>query len=121
MKISRGKRNWSRVPDGCLIPRRTGRLTVGSNLTPTSTSWEGFVKYAIEMGSSTHQVSAIQELSAGGYRNRQTIWSEHTPNLFFQNKENRLKISMFVVRGRAVGKIRDNRELLIRNIGVYHY
>jgi hypothetical protein len=31
MKISRRNKNWSRVPDGCLIPRRTGRLTVGRN------------------------------------------------------------------------------------------
>jgi hypothetical protein len=28
--------NWSRVPDGCLTPGRTGRLTVGRNLTSTS-------------------------------------------------------------------------------------
>jgi hypothetical protein len=28
---------WSRVPDGCLTPRRTGRLTVGRNVTSTST------------------------------------------------------------------------------------
>jgi hypothetical protein len=26
-------KNWSRVPDGCLTPRRTGRLTVGHNIT----------------------------------------------------------------------------------------
>jgi hypothetical protein len=26
-------KNWSRVPDGCLTPRRTGRLTVGRNIT----------------------------------------------------------------------------------------
>jgi hypothetical protein len=36
-KISRRKRNWSRVPDGRLTAIRTGRLTVGSNLTSTST------------------------------------------------------------------------------------
>jgi hypothetical protein len=29
--------NWSRVPDGCLTPGRTGRLTVGRNLTLTLT------------------------------------------------------------------------------------
>jgi hypothetical protein len=28
-------KNWSGVPDGCLIPRRTGRLTVGRNITLT--------------------------------------------------------------------------------------
>jgi hypothetical protein len=32
------KKNWSRVPDGCLTPRLTGRLTVGRNVTSTSTS-----------------------------------------------------------------------------------
>jgi hypothetical protein len=26
-------RNWSRVPDGCLTPRRIGGLTVGHNVT----------------------------------------------------------------------------------------
>jgi hypothetical protein len=30
-------KNWSRVPDGCLTPRRTGRLTVGRNVTLTLT------------------------------------------------------------------------------------
>jgi hypothetical protein len=39
-KISRRKKNWSRVPDGCLTPRRTGRLTVGRKLTSTSTSYD---------------------------------------------------------------------------------
>jgi hypothetical protein len=34
-KIENGK-NWSRVPGGCLIPRRTGRLTVGRKLTATA-------------------------------------------------------------------------------------
>jgi hypothetical protein len=28
---------WSRVPDECLTPRRTGRLTVGRNVTLTLT------------------------------------------------------------------------------------
>jgi hypothetical protein len=27
------EKNWSRVPDGCLTPRRTGRLTVGRHIT----------------------------------------------------------------------------------------
>jgi hypothetical protein len=27
------EKNWSRVPDGCLTPRRTGLLTVGRNIT----------------------------------------------------------------------------------------
>jgi hypothetical protein len=30
-------KNWSRVPDGCLVPRPTGRLTVGRNITLTLT------------------------------------------------------------------------------------
>jgi hypothetical protein len=30
-------KNWSRVPDGCLTPRRTGRLTVGRNVALTLT------------------------------------------------------------------------------------
>jgi hypothetical protein len=30
-------KNWSRVPGGCLIPRRTGRQTVGRNITLTLT------------------------------------------------------------------------------------
>jgi hypothetical protein len=34
-KISRRKKNWSRVPDGRLTPRRTGRLIVGRNVTLT--------------------------------------------------------------------------------------
>jgi hypothetical protein len=34
-KISRTKKNWSRDPHGCLTPRRTGRLTVGLNITLT--------------------------------------------------------------------------------------
>jgi hypothetical protein len=38
-EISRRKKNWSRVPDGRLTPRQTGRLTVGSKLTSTSTSY----------------------------------------------------------------------------------
>jgi hypothetical protein len=35
-EISRRKKNWSRVSDGRLTPRQTGRLTVGRKLTPTS-------------------------------------------------------------------------------------
>jgi hypothetical protein len=31
------KENWSRALDGCRIPRRTGRLTVGPNITWTWT------------------------------------------------------------------------------------
>jgi hypothetical protein len=31
LKERRGK-NWSRVPDGCLTPRQTDRLTVGRNI-----------------------------------------------------------------------------------------
>jgi hypothetical protein len=31
------EKNWSRVPDGCLTPRQTGRLTVGRNITLTLT------------------------------------------------------------------------------------
>jgi hypothetical protein len=34
-KISRRKKNWTRVTDGCLTPRRTGRLIVGRNVTLT--------------------------------------------------------------------------------------
>jgi hypothetical protein len=30
-------KNWSRVPDGCLTPRKTGRLIVGRNITLTLT------------------------------------------------------------------------------------
>jgi hypothetical protein len=29
------EKNWLRVPDGCLTPRRTSRLTVGRNITST--------------------------------------------------------------------------------------
>jgi hypothetical protein len=36
--MSRRKKNLSRVPDGCLTRRRTGRLTVGRNLTSTSSN-----------------------------------------------------------------------------------
>jgi hypothetical protein len=36
-EISRRKKNWSRVPDGRLTPRRTGRLIVGRNVTLTLT------------------------------------------------------------------------------------
>jgi hypothetical protein len=32
------EKNWSRVPDGFPAPQQTGRLTVGSKLTSTSTS-----------------------------------------------------------------------------------
>jgi hypothetical protein len=32
------EKNWSRVPDGCLTPGRTDRLTVGRNITLTLTS-----------------------------------------------------------------------------------
>jgi hypothetical protein len=32
----KNRKNWSRVPDGCLTPGRTGRLTVGRNVTLTS-------------------------------------------------------------------------------------
>jgi hypothetical protein len=31
------RENWSWVPDGCLTPRQTGRLTVGRNITLTLT------------------------------------------------------------------------------------
>jgi hypothetical protein len=31
-QLEKGK-NWFRVPDGCLTPRRTGRLTVSRNIT----------------------------------------------------------------------------------------
>jgi hypothetical protein len=34
--ISMRKKNWSRLPDGRLTPRLTGRLTVGRNVTSTS-------------------------------------------------------------------------------------
>jgi hypothetical protein len=39
----KAKQNWSRVPDGCLTPRRTGRLTIGRNITLilTLTCWVG--------------------------------------------------------------------------------
>jgi hypothetical protein len=37
-EISRGKKNWSQVPDGHLTPGQTGRLTVGRKLTATATS-----------------------------------------------------------------------------------
>jgi hypothetical protein len=30
-------KNWSRVPDGCLTPKRTGRVTFGRNTTLTLT------------------------------------------------------------------------------------
>jgi hypothetical protein len=36
--MSRRKKNWLQVLDGCLTPRQTGRLTVGRKLTSTSTS-----------------------------------------------------------------------------------
>jgi hypothetical protein len=36
-KISSRKKNCLPVPDGCLTPRQTGRLTVGRKLTSTST------------------------------------------------------------------------------------
>jgi hypothetical protein len=36
-RIRENGKNWSRVPDGCLIPRRTGRLTVGRNIILTLT------------------------------------------------------------------------------------
>jgi hypothetical protein len=32
-EIFKEKEHLPRVPDGCLIPRRTGRLTVGRNIT----------------------------------------------------------------------------------------
>jgi hypothetical protein len=35
-EISKRKKNWSRVPDGRLTPKQTGRLTVGRKLTSTS-------------------------------------------------------------------------------------
>jgi hypothetical protein len=35
--ILRRKKKWSLVPDGCLTPRRIGRLTVGRNITLTLT------------------------------------------------------------------------------------
>jgi hypothetical protein len=28
-------KNWSRIPDGCLTPRRTGQLAVGRNVSLT--------------------------------------------------------------------------------------
>jgi hypothetical protein len=32
MEISRRKKNWSQVPDGCLTPGQTGRLIIGRKL-----------------------------------------------------------------------------------------
>jgi hypothetical protein len=37
-KSSRRTKNWSRVPDGRLTPRRTGRLIVVRNVTSTSSA-----------------------------------------------------------------------------------
>jgi hypothetical protein len=39
-------KNWSRVPDGRLTPRRTGRLIVGHNVTPTSTTSQEALRLA---------------------------------------------------------------------------
>jgi hypothetical protein len=41
LKERRLKKNWSRVSDGCLTLRRTGRLTVGLNVTLTLTLTSG--------------------------------------------------------------------------------
>jgi hypothetical protein len=40
--IQKGKKNWSRVPDGYLTPRQVGRLTVGHNITLTSPNACGY-------------------------------------------------------------------------------
>jgi hypothetical protein len=40
---SQGEKSWSRGPDGCLTPSRTGRLTVGRNLTSTSSKKLQFI------------------------------------------------------------------------------
>jgi hypothetical protein len=45
-KILRRKKNCSRVPDGGLTPRLTGRLTVGRNVTSTSTSTSLLCRHA---------------------------------------------------------------------------
>jgi hypothetical protein len=48
-EISRKKKNWSRVPDGRLTPRQTGRQTVCRKLTSTSDqfSWWQLLGYWI--------------------------------------------------------------------------
>jgi hypothetical protein len=37
LKVKRERENWSRVPDVCLTPRQTCRLTVGRNITSALT------------------------------------------------------------------------------------
>jgi hypothetical protein len=38
-------KNWSRVLDGCLTPRKTGRLTVSRNVTLTFTIYIYMLQY----------------------------------------------------------------------------
>jgi hypothetical protein len=56
-KISWRRKNWSRVPDGRLIPGRTGRLTVGRKLTSTST--KPFRKVDVMVPLTMHSIQSI--------------------------------------------------------------
>jgi hypothetical protein len=47
------RKNWSRNPDGCLAPRRTGGLTVGCNVTLTLSKFQS----RLEVGQNTSTIA----------------------------------------------------------------
>jgi hypothetical protein len=58
----------SRVPDGCLTPRRTGRLTVGHNLTSTSVlRWFLHYKNFFFLRSGAQYTSALFRIQVTNY------------------------------------------------------
>jgi hypothetical protein len=93
--ISRRNKNWLRVPDGCLTPRRTGRLTVGRNLTSTLTSHLPFPSRYSLGGTSSH--FSYKDNMKGPYTTRFLLISQNIiVNADFVSllrKELRLRVS----------------------------
>jgi hypothetical protein len=75
------------------LPSRCS-VTVGEFTYGHTDRWEGFMKYAIEMGSSTmiyipsfmKTGSAIQKLTGAGYKDTQRARQSHKPTFIFQKK-----------------------------------
>jgi hypothetical protein len=85
-KISRRKKNWSRVSDDCLTPRRADRLTVGRNITLT-------LMGSVAMASFIKTDYAIQNLIVGIHRHKYSMEITYAYNQFFKTKKsNRYKL-----------------------------
>jgi hypothetical protein len=61
-------KNWSRVPDGRLTPRRTGRLIVGRNVTSTSISMTVGRKLTAPASTAVPTKDSSKELGVTSYQ-----------------------------------------------------